>query len=117
LKLALRFCLKFSEGFKKVRWTARFAVAALISFALLNLAVEKIPLGTAYAIWTGIGAAGTAILGILFFRESANLLRVMLIIALIGSVVGLKWFREELCLWARYICGYQEPLKSDSLPA
>ena len=57
---------------------------------LLNIAVRAIPLGTAYAVWTGIGAAGTAILGIVLFREPANPLRVVLIATLIAAVIGLK---------------------------
>ena len=60
----------------------------LHGFSMLNLAVEGIALGTAYAIWTGIGTAGTAIVGILAFEEAANVARIVLIVARIGAIVG-----------------------------
>jgi len=84
-------CLKMSNGFTRLWWTLAFAVSAGISFVFLNLAIETVPLGTAYAIWTGIGAAGTAAVGMLVFKEPATLARVVLIFALIAAVVGLKY--------------------------
>lgn len=84
-------CLKMSNGFTRLWWSLAFVVSAGISFAFLNLAIETVPLGTAYAIWTGIGAAGTAVVGMLVFKEPATLARVVLIFALVAAVVGLKY--------------------------
>jgi quaternary ammonium compound-resistance protein SugE len=61
------------------------------SFALLAQALKTIPVGTAYAVWTGIGAAGTAIIGILFLRESRDLLRVFCIALIVAGVLGLRF--------------------------
>jgi quaternary ammonium compound-resistance protein SugE len=82
--------LKLSEGFTKVVPTICFAVCAIASFGLLTMAIKHIPVGTAYAVWTGIGAFGAAVVGILFFRESADFWRVFFLFLLIGSLVGLK---------------------------
>lgn len=68
--------LKFTEGFSRPIPTALTILAMLISVALLGLAMKQLPLGTAYAIWTGIGAVGTVIAGILLFGETLSLLRV-----------------------------------------
>ena len=84
-------CLKMSEGFTRLWWTLAFAVSAGVSFLFLNLAIVVIPLGTAYAIWTGIGAAGTAIVGMTAFKEPVTRWRIVLIFALIAAVVGLKF--------------------------
>src|SRR5688572_4450859 len=84
-------CMKLSDGFTRWPWIIAFAVCALASFGLLNKAMTCVPLGTAYAVWTGIGAAGTAIVGIALFRESFSPLRVMFIITLIASIIGLKF--------------------------
>ncbi len=84
-------CLKQSNGFTRLWWSLAFLVNVVISFALLNLAIAVIPLGTAYAIWTGIGAAGTAVVGMIAFREPATAVRIALIIALVGAVAGLKF--------------------------
>jgi quaternary ammonium compound-resistance protein SugE len=65
-----------------------------MSFWLLNRAIEQIPMGTAYAVWTGIGAAGTAIVGIIFFKEPSDWTRVFFIGLLIFSIVGLKLFAK-----------------------
>jgi quaternary ammonium compound-resistance protein SugE len=71
-------------------WTALFWVSVISSFALLSTAIKTIPLGTAYAVWTGIGAVGTAIVGILFFKDPATFWRMFFLSLLIGSIVGLK---------------------------
>lgn len=84
-------CLKMSNGFTQLWWTLAFAVSAAISFLFLNLAIAVIPLGTAYAIWTGIGAAGTAAVGMIVFKEPVTRARVILIVALVAAVVGLKF--------------------------
>jgi len=84
-------CLKMSDGFTRLWWSLAFALSAGISFFLLNLAISEIPLGTAYAIWTGIGAAGTAVVGMVAFDEPAMRVRIVLISALVLAVVGLKF--------------------------
>jgi quaternary ammonium compound-resistance protein SugE len=83
-------CLKFSNNFKDMRWGIGFFICITASFILLNKAAQHIPIGTAYAVWTGIGAVGTAIIGILFFNESAEFWRLFFIFTLIASIVGLK---------------------------
>lgn len=71
-------------------WGVGFFICITISFILLNKAIQTIPIGTAYAVWTGIGAVGTAIIGIMFFNESAEFWRVLFIFTLIASIIGLK---------------------------
>jgi quaternary ammonium compound-resistance protein SugE len=88
-------CLKLSDGFRKPAWTALFIAAAAASFLLLNEAIETIPLGTAYAVWTGIGAAGTALVGMLAFGEPRSYRRLVLIALLIAAVAGLKSVSPE----------------------
>ncbi|MEE2691080.1 MAG: multidrug efflux SMR transporter [Pseudomonadota bacterium] len=82
--------LKLSEGQTKLFWTVSFYFCVVASFYFLDQAVRSIPMGTAYAVWTGIGAAGTALIGIFFFKEPATFLRLAFLIMLIGSIVGLK---------------------------
>lgn len=62
----------------------------LISFLLLSLGMKDMPMGTAYAVWTGIGTVGSALIGILFFRESKSFLRIFFIVLVLGAVIGLK---------------------------
>jgi quaternary ammonium compound-resistance protein SugE len=76
-------------------WTAYAAIAATATFGTLSLvclqkSLAGIPLGTAYAVWTGIGAAGTALLGIAYFAEPASTLRLVFLVLLIGSILGLR---------------------------
>lgn len=85
-------CLKFSEKFTKLYPTLGFITFAALSFASLSMSLDRIPLGTAYAIWTGIGAFGTALIGIMFFGESADIARVIFLIMLIASIIGLKLY-------------------------
>ena len=82
--------MRFTAGFTKPLPTAVFFTFALASFYLLTKASEQIPLGTSYAVWTGIGAAGTVLIGILWFGEPATALRLLFLTALIGSIIGLK---------------------------
>ena len=82
-------CLKFSDNFKNLLWSIGFFICISLSFFLLNKAVQTIPIGTAYAVWTGIGAVGTAIMGIYFFKEPSDFLRLFFIATLIGSIIGL----------------------------
>lgn len=83
-------CLAFSKNFTDWRWTIGFFICITLSFLLLNKAAQTIPIGTAYAVWTGIGAVGTALAGILFFKEPSDFWRLFFIAALILSIVGLK---------------------------
>lgn len=89
-EVAFTTCLKLSENFTKTSWTIGFFVSISLSFWLLNKAIQTIPLGTAYGVWTGIGAVGTVIVGIVLFREPLFFWRVFFLIALIASLVGLK---------------------------
>lgn len=87
------FCLgkmKGVEGLTYYLWGAGFLACLAVSMTLLAKAVHTLPIGTAYPVWTGIGAVGTVVLGILFFHESASMARIFFIVTLIGSVIGLK---------------------------
>jgi quaternary ammonium compound-resistance protein SugE len=83
--------LKLTHGFTRLWPTLIFAVCIVLSFVFLEKALKDIPIGTAYAVWTGIGAAGTAIIGILVYKEPATALRLFFIVTLIGSIIGLKY--------------------------
>ncbi len=83
-------CLKASAGLTKPGPAAGFVACLVASMGLLSLAIRTIPLGTAYAVWTGIGAAGTAIVGIVWFGDPASAGRIAFLVLLIGSVIGLK---------------------------
>lgn len=83
--------LKFSQGFTKLGASIWTIVAMVISFTLLAIAVRTIPVGTGYAVWTGIGAVGTAVLGMVFFAEPCTLWRVLCLLLIVGGVVGLKF--------------------------
>lgn len=83
--------LKHTDGFTRL-WPSVWTVAAMIgSFALLAQALKVLPLGTAYAVWTGIGAIGTAVLGILLFGESRDAARLACIALIVAGVIGLKF--------------------------
>jgi quaternary ammonium compound-resistance protein SugE len=82
---------KETTGAESAWWLAGFAVCLAVSMALLYKATQTLPIGTAYAVWTGIGAAGTVLAGIFIFKESADLWRIFFLITLIGSIIGLKW--------------------------
>jgi quaternary ammonium compound-resistance protein SugE len=83
--------LKLTEGFTKLWPTLIFAACILLGFLFLEKSLKETPLGTAYAVWTGIGVAGTAIVGILVYKEPATALRLFFIVTLIGSIIGLKY--------------------------
>lgn len=82
--------LKFSEGFTRFVPSVWTAVSAVASMLLLGLAARSLPIGTAYAVWTGIGAAGTAALGMLWLGEPATAARVACLGLIVAGVVGLK---------------------------
>jgi quaternary ammonium compound-resistance protein SugE len=90
LETAFAIALKASDGFSRLVPTVLFAVSAAASFALLSMALRTLPVGTAYAVWTGIGAAGTAIVGILLLHESAAAGRLVSIGLIVAGVVGLR---------------------------
>lgn len=83
-------CLKLSNNFTNLPWSVGFFISISLSFLLLNKAIQTIPIGTAYAVWTGIGAVGTAIMGIWLYKEPSDFWRLFFIFLLIGSIVGLK---------------------------
>ena len=82
--------LRFVDGFRNTPWTIAFLVSVTISMALLELAARSIPMGTAYAVWAGIGAVGTVVVGILWFHEPATLVRVLLILTIVAAIAGLR---------------------------
>jgi quaternary ammonium compound-resistance protein SugE len=84
--------LKLSDGLRRIGYTLAFVAAAAMSFWLLTLSLDAIPLGTAYAVWTGIGAFGTAVVGMLYFRDPVTIGRVFFMLVLIAAIVGLKIF-------------------------
>ena len=84
--------LKYSEGFTKL-WPSVFTVVSvLISMGLLAFSLKYLPVGTAYTVWTGIGAVGTAILGIILFGESKELIRIFFILLIVAGIIGLRIF-------------------------
>src|ERR1044072_3468155 len=92
-EVAFASCLgkaQMSGGSTAAGWDTGFVIALTLSMVLLMKASKTLPIGTAYAVWTGIGAVGTALVGILVFKEPANFLRIFFIITLIGSIIGLK---------------------------
>ncbi len=82
--------LRFVDGFRNVPWTIAFLVSVTISMALLEVAARTIPMGTAYAVWGGIGALGTVVVGILWFDEPATLIRALLILTIVAGIAGLR---------------------------
>lgn len=82
--------LRFVDGFRNVPWTIAFLVSVGISMALLEYAARTIPMGTAYAVWGGIGAIGTVLVGIYYFDEPASLVRGLLILGIVACIAGLK---------------------------
>ena len=82
---------KETTGAERYMWYGAFAVCLVVSMALLIKATQTLPLGTAYAVWTGIGAVGTVLIGIFVFKEPANFWRIFFIFTLISSIVGLKF--------------------------
>jgi quaternary ammonium compound-resistance protein SugE len=83
--------LKYTEGWSRL-WPSLWTVAAMaVSFIFLSLALKSLPVGTAYAVWTGVGAVGTAILGIVLFAEPATALRLCCIGLIVAGIMGLKF--------------------------
>lgn len=82
--------LRFVDGFRNLPWTAAFLVSVAISMALLEYAARTIPMGTAYAVWGGIGAIGTVLVGMAWFGEPSTMLRMLLILVIVGGIAGLR---------------------------
>ena len=82
--------MKYSEGMSRPFATGVMYGAGITSFYFLSVAVERIPVGTAYAVWTGIGAIGTALIGMMLFRESAHWLRLVSIAVVLLGITGLR---------------------------
>jgi quaternary ammonium compound-resistance protein SugE len=82
--------LRFVEGFRNLPWTGAFLLSVGLSMGLLELASRTIPMGTAYAVWAGIGAVGTVIVGMAFFHEPATTVRLLLILVIVAAIAGLK---------------------------
>lgn len=92
-EVAFASCLgkvKETSGSESVWWFVGFLVSLTISMLLLIKATQTLPIGTAYAVWTGIGAVGTVLMGILVFKDPASFWRIFFIVTLIGSIIGLK---------------------------
>ena len=94
-EIAFAGSLKLTQNFTNLKWSVFFVVFYVLSIVLLNKAVQQIPIGTAYAVWTGIGAAGTVLLGIFYFKEPYNFWRIFFLCTLILSIVGLKFVSTE----------------------
>jgi len=89
-EIAFTTALRYVDGFTRVWPTALFLASMLLSLVFVERAVRDIPLGTAYAVWTGIGAGGTTLIGALYYGEPLTLWRLLFIVTLIGSIIGLK---------------------------
>lgn len=82
--------MKFSEGFTRILPSILTIVGMILSFYFLSVSLKSLPLGTAYAIWTGIGTIGTVILGIVLFKEPLDIIRIICIILIVSGIIGLK---------------------------
>jgi quaternary ammonium compound-resistance protein SugE len=90
LEIAFAFCMKGSEGFTRLTPSLLTVATGVSSVILLSLALRTLPVGTGYAVWTGIGAAGTAILGVVILGDSAAPMRLLCIALILAGVMGLK---------------------------
>ncbi len=90
VEIIFALSLKYNEGFTKLIPSIVTAVSGAGSFYLLTMAIRVLPLGTAYAVWTGMGAVGVAIVGVLLFKEAADWYRLLSITLVIAGIIGLK---------------------------
>ena len=95
LEIGWAIGLKYTDGFTRLVPTALTGASLIASMGLLGLAVRTLPIGTAYAVWTGIGAAGTVVLGILLFKEPATVARLFCVGLILAGIVGLKLVTRE----------------------
>ncbi len=89
-EIAWAIGLKYTEGFTRLWPSAGTVAAMIVSFLFLAESLKSIPVGTGYAVWTGIGAAGTAVMGMILFDESHDLVRILCILAIVAAIAGLK---------------------------
>ncbi len=82
--------LRFVDGFRNLPWTLAFLGSVTVSMGLLEVAARSIPMGTAYAVWGGIGAVGTVMVGMAFFDEPTTTIRLLLILAIVAAIAGLR---------------------------
>lgn len=90
LEIAWAVGLKYTEGWSKLFPSLFTGLAMVVSFIFLSLALKSLPIGTSYAVWTGIGTIGTAIFGMIFFQEPSDVLRMICILLIVAGVIGLK---------------------------
>ena len=90
MEILFALSLKYNQGFTKLLPSVATAITGGLSFYLLMLAIKTLPLGTAYAVWTGMGAVGVAILGIFLFKESVDVFRLLSIALVVFGIAGLK---------------------------
>lgn len=91
-EVAFVIMMKLSEGFRNKKYTALTVLTAALSFFLLSVAMRELPVGTGYAVWAGIGAAGSVLIGMIFFREKRSALKFLFLSFIIAGVTGLKLF-------------------------
>ena len=84
--------LKYTEGFTRPGPSLGTVAAMMVSFWLMAQALKSIPMGTAYAVWTGIGAVGTVLFGILYLGEPSHAVRILCILMIVGGIIGLRLF-------------------------
>jgi quaternary ammonium compound-resistance protein SugE len=89
-EICFTIALKFSQGFTKIVPSIITVIFIVLSFFSVSQAMKSIPIGTAYAVWAGIGAAGTVVCGILFFGDSYHIIRLISIFLIIVGIIGLK---------------------------
>lgn len=82
--------LRFVDGFRNLPWTLAFLASVAVSMSLLEIASRSIPMGTAYAVWGGIGAVGTVAVGMLWFHEPTSIVRLLLIVAIVTAIAALR---------------------------
>lgn len=90
LEIGFTTSLRFVDGFRNLPWTLAFLGSVTLSMGLLEIASRTIAMGTAYAVWVGIGAVGTVAVGMLWFQEPATTVRLVLIIVIVAAIVALK---------------------------
>lgn len=83
--------LKYSEGFTQLRASIFTVITMILSYVFLSMGIKTLPLGTAYAVWTGIGAVGTAVYGMIYFNEPRDLIRVFFIFLIVVGIIGLRF--------------------------